>query len=467
MWKKIRIDGVEVEFPEETIDDVTEILEKARRREKKKGDDKEWESKGEGKEDAALRELLDRIRRKLRRPGEGEEVTVLRKERELRPVEKRRKALEEREEKYGYKAGRNAHFTKPKEYADVPESQFADPVGFNYPVNTPKRARAALAYFMRFHDQYDDINAKLFIYERILRALKKFGIKRHFNPDFPGDWLMPEDLKEWMEGYDEHRDRDTEEMREKMMRRWGKKERRRLHKQADATSFAVVPSLGGQIITPEQFPSFSRELMENVSEQLENIYRKVIAEELEEFLRDFVEEMRGFTETIIDTFDTVVDAMKESTEDLVDATKEAAKEIRGALGIEPEEMPAAEEVPPEEGKPEKAPEGAPPAGEVPAEGVSPEEVLSEEVPPEEGKETKKVERLFKQVLTHDLLDEWSKWLTSPEPEEPVEEDGIVVDLEKGEFIGDLNSAETHVRFHDPKTGKVTRLLEVDEKEEEE
>lgn len=463
MWKKIRIDGVEVEFPEETIDDVTEILEKARRRKKKK------EEEGEVGEDESLQKLLERIKRRLRELREEEEVTVLRKGRELGSLEERRKALKEREEKYGYKAGRNAHLTKPKEYADVPESQFADPVGYNYPVNTPKRARAALAYFIRFHDQYDDINAKLFIYERILRALKKFGIKRHFNPDFPGDWLMPEDLKEWMEGYDEYRDKDTEEMREKMMRRWGRKERRRLHKQADATSFAVVPSLGGQTINPEQLPSFSRELMENVGKQLEDILSEVISKELEEFLKSFVEEMKEFTETIIETFDTVVEAMKESTEDLVDATKEAAKEIRGALGIEPEEMPAAEEVPPEEGKPEEAPEGAPPApeevppaGEVPAEGVSPEEIL-----PEEGEETKKVEKLFKQVLTHDLLDEWSKWLTSPEPEEPVEEEGIVVDLERGEFLGDLDSVETHVRFHDPETGKVTRLLEVDEKEEEE
>jgi hypothetical protein len=45
------------------------------------------------------------------------------------------KAMQQREKKYGYKRGSNASFTKPKEYASISESDFADPVGYNYPID--------------------------------------------------------------------------------------------------------------------------------------------------------------------------------------------------------------------------------------------------------------------------------------------------------------------------------------------
>jgi hypothetical protein len=127
--------------------------------------------------------------------------------------------LREREKKYGYQAAPNAHLTKPAEYAHIPESQFADPVGYNYPVDK-EHVLAAIRYFLKPKNRnvYDP-KAQKVIYERILRAMKKFGHKHRFDPDNPLDWLMPSSLKRWMVGYEKYEDEDTPEKREEMERR--------------------------------------------------------------------------------------------------------------------------------------------------------------------------------------------------------------------------------------------------------
>jgi len=451
-WKKLVIDGHVVEFPEETVNEVVDTLEKARRKKEEKKRD--------------LEGLLDVIRRRLREVG-VEEKEVLEKAKG-KDLEERRKALKEREEKYGYKAGKNAHLTKPKEYRDVPDSQFADPVGYNYPVNTPKRARAALAYFIRFHDQYDDPEAKLFIYERILRALKKFGIKRHFDPDWPGDWLVPKDLKEWMEGYDKYEDKDTEEMREKMLRRWGKKsEKRRLIKQA----YAVFPTVGSPAVASEEnLANLQRDLVKNLGDQMEELIGKVLTPVLSEFLEDLVEEMKTFHEKVMEVFDTVIESFKESSSEMAEAVRDAAEEIKGAVGVSEEfEAGKVEETPVEE---TPAPEETP---EVPAE-VTPEEV-TEETPEGElgrilrspfGGEAKGEEKEegIKAQLRKDLMKTWEEIYEGKEEEEELPFTGIIVDLKEGEFLGGeelLDDAETHVRFHDPETGRVSKKLKKDKK----
>jgi hypothetical protein len=62
-------------------------------------------------------------------------------------------ALRERERKYGYKAPLNANLTKPSRWENVPDDEFADPVGYKYPVHTPKDAYAALTYFNKPEDR--------------------------------------------------------------------------------------------------------------------------------------------------------------------------------------------------------------------------------------------------------------------------------------------------------------------------
>ncbi len=62
-------------------------------------------------------------------------------------------ALREREKKYGYKAPLNANLTKPSRWENVPEDEFADPVGYKYPVHTPRNACATLTYFNKPEDR--------------------------------------------------------------------------------------------------------------------------------------------------------------------------------------------------------------------------------------------------------------------------------------------------------------------------
>ena len=124
--------------------------------------------------------------------------------------------LVERAKKYGYDPAPNAHLTKPAEYAHIPESQFADPVGYNYPIDK-EHVLAAIRYFLKpYNRNFYDPKAQKIIYERILRAMKRYGHTHTFDPDNPLDWLMPKSLKRWMRGYEKYEDEDTEEKRKEM-----------------------------------------------------------------------------------------------------------------------------------------------------------------------------------------------------------------------------------------------------------
>jgi len=286
-----------------------------------------------------------------------EQYEALRKALTKEERERGRRELEARAKKYGYEPGDNAHLIKPKEYRDVPESQFADPVGFNYPVDTPKRARAALAYFIRHHGAYKDVNAKIFIYERILRALKKFGIKRHFNPDWPGDWLVSPSLKKWMEGYDKYADEDTEEKREEMKRKWMRMEKSWLQKQlGQNTSHIVTLAPRGSITADEaEVPSLAEETVSNFFDQL----LETITKALEKFFGELFDKVGNLVE---ENFQKYAEALAEATSDLADALKDFIKELKGEE-VEEEEAPSeAEELPtpPEEGAAETVAPVAPP-----------------------------------------------------------------------------------------------------------
>jgi hypothetical protein len=127
--------------------------------------------------------------------------------------------LLKRAKKYGYDPAPNAHLTKPAEYAHIPESQFADPVGYNYPVDK-EHVLAAIRYFLKpANRNVYDPKAQKIIYERILRAMKKYGHTHRFDPDNPLDWLMPSSLKRWMVGYEKYEDEDTPEKRAEMEKR--------------------------------------------------------------------------------------------------------------------------------------------------------------------------------------------------------------------------------------------------------
>jgi hypothetical protein len=129
-------------------------------------------------------------------------------------------ALREREKKYGYKAPLNANLTKPSRWENVPDDEFADPVGYKYPVHTPKNARAALTYFNKPENRrFYTVEGQIKVLTRIIQACLRHGIKVSFQPDDPLYWLLPTSLKRKLAGYDDVKEQDTEEKREEMRRK--------------------------------------------------------------------------------------------------------------------------------------------------------------------------------------------------------------------------------------------------------
>jgi hypothetical protein len=116
--------------------------------------------------------------------------------------EKLEEAIRARERKYGYKRGSNASLTKPKDYVNISEGDFADPVGYNYPIDKA-HIKGAITYWqhMDHRKAYSDPKARAFITERIVRAAIKFGVGITYDPKDPDYQKLPESLKKQMKGY--------------------------------------------------------------------------------------------------------------------------------------------------------------------------------------------------------------------------------------------------------------------------
>jgi hypothetical protein len=68
----------------------------------------------------------------------------------------------------------------------VPEDEFADPVGYKYPVHTPRNARAALTYFNKPENRrFYTAEGQIKVLTRIIQACLRHGIKVSFQPDDP------------------------------------------------------------------------------------------------------------------------------------------------------------------------------------------------------------------------------------------------------------------------------------------
>jgi hypothetical protein len=110
--------------------------------------------------------------------------------------------------------------TKPARWENVPDDEFADPVGYKYPVHTPRNARAALTYFNKPENRtFYTVDGQIKVLTRILQACLRHGIKVSFQPEDPLYWLLPNTLKRKLAGYDDVEDQDTEEKREEMRRK--------------------------------------------------------------------------------------------------------------------------------------------------------------------------------------------------------------------------------------------------------
>lgn len=113
------------------------------------------------------------------------------------------KAMVAREKKYGYKRGSNASLQKPAKYADIPESKFADPVGYNYTV-TAKYIRGALSYWNQPKNRraYKDPKARTYITLHIIKAALAEGIVVTYNSHDPEYAKLPGAVKRQLKDYD-------------------------------------------------------------------------------------------------------------------------------------------------------------------------------------------------------------------------------------------------------------------------
>lgn len=92
-------------------------------------------------------------------------------------TDENKKAQESRSKKYKISIKENGHVTKPGEYSDLDDEDFADPVNYKYPIDE-EHIRAALSYWAMDKNRkgYTEEEIKI-ITKRILNAAEKYGIE--------------------------------------------------------------------------------------------------------------------------------------------------------------------------------------------------------------------------------------------------------------------------------------------------
>lgn len=89
--------------------------------------------------------------------------------------EKEKKAQKARSRKYGIAIHKSTHLTKPREWANVPESQYGDPVNWKYPCPDKKQTQAAVRYFGAHKGEYNT-KSRAVVQRRLNTFAKKFKI---------------------------------------------------------------------------------------------------------------------------------------------------------------------------------------------------------------------------------------------------------------------------------------------------
>jgi hypothetical protein len=115
--------------------------------------------------------------------------------------DKDKQAHVDRSQKYGIGIKQGGAITKPSEFSNVPEGQFADPVNFRYPVDA-EHCKAALGYFNQpdNRSQYSqEEQAK--IMQKIVAACVANGIEVSWQPNDAAYKALPEELKAKCSGY--------------------------------------------------------------------------------------------------------------------------------------------------------------------------------------------------------------------------------------------------------------------------
>lgn len=105
----------------------------------------------------------------------------------------------ERASKYGIEVIEGGALTPPSD-GPKEDEQYGDPVNYKYPVGDKDHAANAHARFKQDAGAYKQDASKAKVYERIVRAELKFGVKPAYDPNDALDKLLPDDLKKQLEG---------------------------------------------------------------------------------------------------------------------------------------------------------------------------------------------------------------------------------------------------------------------------
>jgi len=160
--------------------------------------------------------------------------------------EKLRRAQLERSKRYGISPKEDGHLTKPEEYRDITDEEFADPVNYRYPIDAD-HVRAALAYFNQADNRQaggysHDESVK--IMSRIINAALDNGVQVSYQPDDPVYRDLPEEVKKRLSGYEDEKEIESLESQIALL----KHQKKTLLKEIDELS----KQLGQAVIEPQR-----------------------------------------------------------------------------------------------------------------------------------------------------------------------------------------------------------------------
>ena len=195
-------------------------------------------------------------------------------------IEQLRKEQLKRAEKYGIQPKEGGHLTKPSEYADIPEEQFADPVNYKYPIDR-EHVRAALIYF----NQPENRRAGGYTHEeavkimtRIIKAALEAGIEVRYQPDDPVYRDLPRDLKLRLKGYHQGEGVKPETPRagkpktdfERLIAHFGEEKAQKLLELIGDEAYKLLPSRGTKIGQEEILESILKKNYDISLKEFEN-----------------------------------------------------------------------------------------------------------------------------------------------------------------------------------------------------
>jgi hypothetical protein len=150
--------------------------------------------------------------------------------------DEKKQAQKGRAEKYGISPKEGGNLTKPEEFKDLSDDQFADPVNYRYPVDKD-HVQPALTYFNQSDNRKDyGHEEQVKILAKIVAAALDNGIEVSWQPEDPVYKGLSEDLKKKLKGYEgkgkEQQDLTVDGLKQRIQQL--EQQRQQFYDQADA-----------------------------------------------------------------------------------------------------------------------------------------------------------------------------------------------------------------------------------------